>query len=57
MDDWDASADKARCAAERREAIRKQGKERAIERNAAFKMPNGAQVKACGGGSEQMEDI
>ena len=57
MDDWEASADKAARAAERREAIRKQGKERAIERNAAFKMPNGAQVKACGGGSEQMEDI
>ena len=36
---------------------RAQINERAIERNAAFKMPNGAQVKACGGGTEQMEDV
>jgi anaerobic magnesium-protoporphyrin IX monomethyl ester cyclase len=56
MEDWEASADKAAKAAERRAAIRAQGKERAAERAADFKMPNGAQVKACGGGSEQMED-
>ncbi len=64
MEDWEASADKAARAAERREAIRAQGKARAEERNRAFRMPNGAQVgpppagaiKACGGGTEQMED-
>ncbi len=53
--DWEASADKAAKAAERREALRSQGKERAIERSAAFKMPNGAEIKACGGGKEQMD--
>jgi anaerobic magnesium-protoporphyrin IX monomethyl ester cyclase len=37
-------------AAERREAVRAQMKDRAAERNADFKMPNGAEVKACGGG-------
>lgn len=47
MADWEASADKAARAAERREAIRAQGKARAEERNA---------LKACGGGSQQMED-
>ncbi|MDX5384551.1 MAG: magnesium-protoporphyrin IX monomethyl ester cyclase, partial [Rhodobacterales bacterium] len=57
MDDWEASADKAARAAERREALRAQGKERAIERAKDFKMPNGAEVKACGGGSQQMEDV
>ncbi len=54
MEDWEASADRAARAAERREALRAQGKERAKER-AAFKMPNGA-TKACGGGTEQMDD-
>ncbi|MFY9239077.1 MAG: magnesium-protoporphyrin IX monomethyl ester anaerobic oxidative cyclase [Roseovarius sp.] len=53
--DWEASADKAAKAAERREALRAQGKERAIERSAAFKMPNGAEIKACGGGKEQID--
>ena len=57
MDDWEASADKAARAAERREALRTQGKERAVERKKGFKMPNGAEVKACGGGAEQMEDV
>ena len=56
MDDWEASADKAAKAAERRAAVRAQGKERAAERTANFKMPNGAEIKACGGGSGQMED-
>ncbi|MGA9411287.1 MAG: magnesium-protoporphyrin IX monomethyl ester anaerobic oxidative cyclase [Roseobacter sp.] len=55
LEDWEASADRAARAAERREAIRKQGKERAIERSQDFKMPNGAAVKACGGGDQQME--
>ena len=50
MADWEASADKAAKAAERREALRQQGKERAVVRNQAFRMPNGADVKACGGG-------
>ncbi|WP_322891822.1 MULTISPECIES: magnesium-protoporphyrin IX monomethyl ester anaerobic oxidative cyclase [unclassified Yoonia] len=57
MEDWDASADKAARAAERREALRAQGKERSLQRNADFKMPNGAQVKACGGGADQMEEV
>jgi anaerobic magnesium-protoporphyrin IX monomethyl ester cyclase len=56
MDDWEASADKAARAAERRAALRAQGKERAAVRAADFKMPNGAAVKACGGGSGQMEE-
>jgi len=65
MDDWEASADKAAKAAERREALRAQGKARAAdrasdgaaERLADFRMPNGAEVKACGGGTQQMEDV
>jgi len=57
LEDWDAAADRAARAAERREAIRKQGKERAQARNTAkFKMPNGAEVSACGGGTGQMTD-
>ena len=47
--DWEAAADRAAKAKERREALRAQGKERAEERNAA-------KVMACGGGTEQMED-
>lgn len=54
MADWEASADKAARAAERREAVKAQMKDRAAERTANFKMPNGAQVMACGGGREQM---
>ncbi len=58
MDDWEAAADRAARAAERREALREQGKARAGDRNAAkaFKMPNGAEIKACGGGDQQMEE-
>ena len=56
LEDWEAAADRAAKAAERREAIRKQGKERAVERNREFKLPNGAEVKACGGGDQQMEE-
>jgi anaerobic magnesium-protoporphyrin IX monomethyl ester cyclase len=56
MADWEASADRAAKAAERREAVRSQMKDRASERTQGFKMPNGAEVRACGGGSEQMED-
>ena len=47
--DWEAAADRAARAQERREAIRAQGKARAEDRNAA-------QVMACGGGTEQMQD-
>ncbi|MEY4871485.1 MAG: magnesium-protoporphyrin monomethyl ester anaerobic oxidative cyclase [Pseudomonadota bacterium] len=54
--DWEASADKAARAAERREAVRAQGKARAVERNAAFKLPNGAEISACGGGRAQMTE-
>ncbi len=56
MADWDANADKAARAAERREAVRAQGKARAAERNAEFKMPGGAEVRACGAGREQMQE-
>jgi anaerobic magnesium-protoporphyrin IX monomethyl ester cyclase len=56
LEDWEAAADRAARAAERREAIRAQGKARALERNADFRMPNGAHVKACGGGDRQMEE-
>src|SRR6056297_2722718 len=57
LDDWEASADKAARAAERREAVKAQMKERGAERSAGFRMPNGAEIKACGGGSQQMEDV
>ena len=61
LEDWDANADKATRAAERREAVKAQMKDRADERK-AFKMPNGAEgtrgaLKACGGGDQQMEDV
>jgi anaerobic magnesium-protoporphyrin IX monomethyl ester cyclase len=56
MADWEASADKAAKARERREAVKAQMKERATERSGAFRMPNGAEVMACGGGREQMEE-
>ncbi len=56
MQDWEAAADRAARAAERREAIRKQGKERALERNKAFSVPDAAAAKACGGGTEQMSE-
>jgi anaerobic magnesium-protoporphyrin IX monomethyl ester cyclase len=45
--DWEAAADRAARAAERRKALRVQGKARAEER---------AAVKACGGGAEQMAE-
>jgi len=56
MADWEASADRAAKAAERREAVRAQGKARAIERSQGFRMPNGAEVRACGGGDRQMTE-
>ncbi len=49
MADWEAAADRAAKAKERREALRAQGKARAEDRNAA-------KVMACGGGSEQMPE-
>src|SRR6056297_721803 len=55
MEDWEASADRAARAAERREAVRAQMKDRAGERKQGFKMPNGAEVRACGGSTEQMD--
>jgi anaerobic magnesium-protoporphyrin IX monomethyl ester cyclase len=56
MADWEASADKAAKAAERRAAVKAQMKERAVERSGEFRMPNGAQVMACGGGRDQMQE-
>jgi anaerobic magnesium-protoporphyrin IX monomethyl ester cyclase len=55
MEDWEASADRAARAAERREAVRAQMKDRASERKEGFRMPNGAEVRACGGSTEQMD--
>ncbi|MFD1507931.1 magnesium-protoporphyrin IX monomethyl ester anaerobic oxidative cyclase [Lacimonas salitolerans] len=60
MEDWEASADRAAKAAERREALRAQGKARAEERS-ALKMPEDAvqttktKAMACGGSTEQMD--
>ncbi|WP_075214423.1 magnesium-protoporphyrin IX monomethyl ester anaerobic oxidative cyclase [Mongoliimonas terrestris] len=66
-DDWEAAADRAARAAERREAIRQQGKARAQERAAAARQPEGdvlaagaieaVAVRACGGGTRQMDEI
>ncbi|WP_116132284.1 magnesium-protoporphyrin IX monomethyl ester anaerobic oxidative cyclase [Tropicimonas sp. IMCC34043] len=49
IDDWEASADRAAKAKERREAVRTQTKERAEERNAA-------KVMACGGSTQQLAE-
>lgn len=51
--EWEAAADRAARAAERRAAIAAQGKERAALRK-DFRMPE--PVLACGGGSDQLED-
>ncbi|MDJ0821114.1 MAG: magnesium-protoporphyrin IX monomethyl ester anaerobic oxidative cyclase [Paracoccaceae bacterium] len=55
LEDWEAAADRAARAAARREAVKTQMKERAEERK-GLKMPNGAEVRVCGGGDQQMED-
>ena len=52
MADWEASADKAARAAERRAAVKAQMKERAEERK-VFRMPD-EKIMACGGGTQQM---
>lgn len=52
MADWEASADRAAKAAERREAVKAQMAERAEERK-AFRLP---EVAACGGGKQQMDE-
>jgi len=66
MEDWEASADRAAKAAERREAVKAQmlgraeeranGKAPSADRKAEFRMPNGAEVKACGGGGARMTE-
>ena len=56
MADWEASADRAAKAAERRTAVKAQMKKRAEERR-AFRMPDAGRVMACGGGDQQMEDV
>jgi anaerobic magnesium-protoporphyrin IX monomethyl ester cyclase len=50
MEDWEASADRAARAAERREAVKAQGKARAEERNTAKAM-------ACGGSKFQIPEL
>ncbi len=67
LEDWEAAADRAARAAERREAVKAQMKGRALDRaqtkddpagrEQGFRMPNGAEVKVCGGGDQQMEDV
>ena len=57
LEDWEAAADRAARAAELRDAVKAQMKERAQDRKRDFRMPNGAEVKACGGGDQQMEDV
>ncbi len=52
MADWEASADKAARAAERRAAVKAQMKERAEDRK-GFHLPD-EKIMACGGGSQQM---
>jgi len=65
MEDWDAAADRAARAKERREAVKAQMKERAADRSQNFSMPNGAELRAggrdaevmaCGGSREQMQE-
>ena len=56
LEDWEAAADRAARAAERREAVRTQMKDRAVERGKGFKMPNGAEIRACGGSTQQMAE-
>ncbi len=64
LDDWEAAADRAARAAERREAVRAQMKDRAKDRADGgggagarpFSLPDGAGVRVCGGGSRQMEE-
>ena len=53
MEDWEAAADRAARAAERRDAVRAQTKARAEERAAARRL---AAAKACGGGDQQMDE-
>lgn len=50
--DWEAAADRAAKAAERRAAVKAQ----TIDRKQGFKMPNGAEIAACGGGKDQMAE-
>ena len=45
LDDWESMADRASTKRARKQAL-----------DTSFKMPNGAEVKACGGGTGQMED-
>ena len=54
MADWEASADKAARAADRRAAVKAQMKERAQERR-EFVLPDAAPM-ACGGSRAQMQD-
>jgi anaerobic magnesium-protoporphyrin IX monomethyl ester cyclase len=55
--DWEAAADRAARAAERREAVRAQCKSRAEERRAGFRLPADAGAgRACGAGGRIPED-
>ncbi len=56
IDDWDAAADRAARAAERRAAVRGQMAERAADRAMAEGLLGAAAVKPCGGGAFRMPD-
>jgi anaerobic magnesium-protoporphyrin IX monomethyl ester cyclase len=56
MADWEASAEKSRKHKERQQAVRAQMKDRAVERSGEFRLPNGVEVRACGGGQQQMQE-
>ena len=46
IEDWESTQDKASVKRARK-----------VARDTSFKMPNGAEVRACGGGDQQMEEI
>lgn len=52
LEDWEASADRAARAKERREAVKAQ----TIASKRRSNPQTGADVKACGGGDQQLED-
>ncbi len=56
LEDWEAAADRATRAKERREALKLQGKERAVERNKRKGKGPQTEIRVCGGSSEQMAE-
>lgn len=56
LEDWEAAADRASRAKERREALKIQGKERAAERKKRVGKGPQTEIRVCGGGTEQMKE-